>query len=118
MKSQFNENARKLHFMHLNYDQISKCTLLLHISRSYETRFQQNPFLKPTVDIFQELHVVLANLTAVNEARFINADCMQFEIFKVEKLFRDIVFKTTGFLDLWPYTSLFHIPVQRKRNVC
>ena len=53
---------------------------------------------------------MLVNLTAMEEARFTIADCLQFKIFKVEKLLWDVVFTTTGFLNLWPYTCLFHIP--------
>ena len=74
---------------------------------SSETRFQQNPFLRSISDILQEFQVVRANLTTMNEATSTIADCLQFKIFKVKKLLRDIVFKTTGFLNLWPYTCLF-----------
>ena len=53
---------------------------------THEIRFQQNPFLRPTVDNQQEFHVVPVNLTARNEVRFISADLLQSTIFKVKKL--------------------------------
>ena len=76
---------------------------------SNEPRLQQSPLLRRIVDILQELHVVRVNMTAMNEARFTIAYCLQFKILKVKKPFRNIVLKTTGFLNLWPYTCLFHI---------
>ena len=53
---------------------------------------------------------MLVNLTAMDEARFTIAGRLQFKMFKVEKLLWDAVFTTTRFLNLWPYTCLFHIP--------
>ena len=46
----------------------------------------------------------------MDEARFRIADCLHFKILKVEELLGDVVFTTTGFLNLWPFTCLFHIP--------
>ena len=51
---------------------------------SNETRYKQNSFVRPIVDVLQELHVARVNLTAMNESRFIIDYCLQFKISKFE----------------------------------
>ena len=83
---------------------LTPSTLSNSTKLSTETRFQQNPCMRPIVAFLYELHVIRMNMTAINEAGFIIVDCLQCKMFKVEKCFSDIVFKATGFLNLWPST--------------
>ena len=54
--------------------------------------------MRPISHFLHGLQVVIVNRAAINKTIFKIVDCLQFKVFEVQKVVRDIVFSTSSFL--------------------